>query len=168
MSVAVKRLSAVSALALTLGILTQPSGPAAQVSRGAAQGAGVPVLKRPARHFDRTIRRARRRSQRHHAHDASPGGRAKPPAASAGYPSPESVGVPSSTLEAVAQCESGGDPAAVSADGTYRGLYQFDSGTWASVGGSGDPAAASPDEQTYRAALLYARSGSNPWPVCGS
>ena len=57
---------------------------------------------------------------------------------------------------------------AVSADGSYHGLYQFDYGTWASVGGSGDPAAASPEEQTYRAALLYARSGSSAWPICGS
>jgi soluble lytic murein transglycosylase-like protein len=76
-------------------------------------------------------------------------------------------GISASTLEAIASCESGGDPAAVSADGTYRGLYQFDYGTWESVGGSGDPAAASAAEQSYRAALLYAASGSSPWPVCG-
>jgi hypothetical protein len=75
--------------------------------------------------------------------------------------------VSSSTLEAIAACESGGDPTAVSTDGTYHGLYQFDLGTWASVGGSGDPAAASPAEQSYRAALLYSQSGSSPWPVCG-
>jgi soluble lytic murein transglycosylase-like protein len=80
---------------------------------------------------------------------------------------PESVGVSSATLEAIASCESGGDPTAVSADGTYRGKYQFDYGTWASVGGSGDPAAAPEAEQDYRAALLYAQSGSSPWPVCG-
>lgn len=71
------------------------------------------------------------------------------------------------TLEAIAACESGGDPRIVSADGSYRGKYQFDFGTWESVGGSGDPAAAPEDEQDYRAALLYARSGSSPWPVCG-
>jgi TolA-binding protein len=76
-------------------------------------------------------------------------------------------GVSISTMEAIASCESGGDPAAVSSDGTYRGLYQFDYGTWESVGGSGDPAAAPAAEQTYRAALLYSRSGSSPWPVCG-
>ena len=28
-------------------------------------------------------------------------------------------------LEAIAACESGGDPTAVSADGTYHGKYQF-------------------------------------------
>jgi soluble lytic murein transglycosylase-like protein len=76
-------------------------------------------------------------------------------------------GVSLSTLEAIASCESGGDPTAVSSDGTYRGLYQFDYGTWESMGGSGDPAAASVAEQNYRAALLYASAGSNPWPVCG-
>ena len=70
-------------------------------------------------------------------------------------------------LEAIASCESGGDPTAVSADGTYRGLFQFDYGTWASVGGTGDPAAAPAAEQYQRAAILYARSGSTPWPVCG-
>ena len=71
------------------------------------------------------------------------------------------------TLETIAACESGGDPTAVSSDGTYRGLYQFDYGTWESVGGHGDPAAAPAAEQNYRAALLYSRSGSSPWPVCG-
>lgn len=76
-------------------------------------------------------------------------------------------GVSLSTLEAIASCESGGDPTAVSSDGTYRGLYQFDYGTWESMGGTGDPAAASVAEQNYRAALLYASSGSSPWPVCG-
>jgi hypothetical protein len=70
-------------------------------------------------------------------------------------------------LEAIAACESGGDPSAVDASGTYRGKYQFDMATWASVGGSGDPAAASEAEQDARAAQLYARSGSTPWPVCG-
>jgi hypothetical protein len=76
-------------------------------------------------------------------------------------------GISISTLEAIASCESGGDPTAVSSDGTYRGKYQFDYGTWESMGGSGDPAAAPEAEQDYRAALLYAASGSSPWPVCG-
>ena len=76
-------------------------------------------------------------------------------------------GVTIETLESIAACESGGDPTAVSSDGSYRGKYQFDFGTWESVGGSGDPAAAPEDEQDYRAALLYSQSGSSPWPVCG-
>jgi Transglycosylase-like domain len=77
------------------------------------------------------------------------------------------AGVTIETLEAIASCESGGNPTAVSSDGSYRGKYQFDFGTWESVGGSGDPAAASESEQDYRAALLYSQSGSSPWPVCG-
>jgi len=76
-------------------------------------------------------------------------------------------GVSLTTLDAIASCESGGDPTAVSADGTYRGKYQFDQGTWESLGGTGDPAAAPEAEQDYRAALLYERAGSSPWPICG-
>lgn len=77
------------------------------------------------------------------------------------------AGVPLATLESIAACESGGDPTAVNAAG-YYGKYQFDTGTWASVGGSGNPAEASEAEQDYRAALLYSRAGSSPWPVCGA
>ena len=76
-------------------------------------------------------------------------------------------GVPRANLEAIAACESGGDPGAISSGGTYRGKYQFSTGTWASVGGEGDPAAAPEAEQGRRAAILYARSGSSLWPVCG-
>lgn len=71
-------------------------------------------------------------------------------------------------LEAIAACESGGNPGAVSPDGSYRGKYQFDYGTWESVGGSGDPAAASEREQDERAAQLYRSRGAQPWPVCGA
>jgi soluble lytic murein transglycosylase-like protein len=84
------------------------------------------------------------------------------------YGTPESVGVDQATLDSIAACESGGDPTAVDPSGTYRGKYQFDMGTWASVGGSGDPAAAPEAEQDYRAAVLLSQSGSSPWPVCGS
>ena len=70
-------------------------------------------------------------------------------------------------LQAIAACESGGNPSAVGGGGAYRGKYQFDYGTWASVGGTGDPAAASEGEQDRRAAILLQRSGTTPWPVCG-
>ena len=73
-----------------------------------------------------------------------------------------------SHLAAIRACESGGDYSAVSSSGTYRGAYQFDQATWEAMGGSGDPAAASPAEQDMRAAMLYEQSGSSPWPVCGS
>jgi Transglycosylase-like domain/Putative peptidoglycan binding domain len=71
------------------------------------------------------------------------------------------------TLARIAQCESGGDPTAVSADGTYRGKYQFDRATWEQMGGSGDPAAAPEAEQDRIAAKLLAARGTAPWPVCG-
>ncbi len=97
----------------------------------------------------RVAHRARARRRRREAFSGLPGG------------------VSQATLDAIAACESGGDPTAVSSGGSYRGKYQFDLGTWESVGGSGDPAAASAAEQDYRAALLYERSGSSPWPICG-
>jgi hypothetical protein len=72
----------------------------------------------------------------------------------------------SPTLEAIARCESGGNPRTNTGNGFY-GKYQFTMQTWQSVGGSGNPAAASEAEQNQRAAMLYAREGASPWPVCG-
>jgi lysozyme family protein len=71
------------------------------------------------------------------------------------------------TLEQIALCESGGDPTAVSADGRYRGKYQFSRATWRAMGGSGDPADAPEAEQDRRAAALLAARGTAPWPNCG-
>jgi hypothetical protein len=71
------------------------------------------------------------------------------------------------TLERIAACESHGNPRAIGGGGAFRGKYQFTYGTWSSVGGRGDPVAASEAEQDYRAALLLKRAGSSPWPVCG-
>ena len=68
---------------------------------------------------------------------------------------------------ALAKCESGGRVDAVSSNGLYHGLYQFSVSTWRSVGGSGLPSDASADEQTYRAQLLYNKSGRSSWPHCG-
>jgi soluble lytic murein transglycosylase-like protein len=76
-------------------------------------------------------------------------------------------GVSQETLDAIAACESGGDPTAVNSAG-YYGKYQFDLGTWQSVGGSGNPADAPEAEQDMRASMLYAQAGSSPWPVCGA
>ena len=70
-------------------------------------------------------------------------------------------------LRSIAECESHGDPRAISAGGTYRGKYQFSFATWQSVGGDGDPAAASEAEQDRRAAKLYRTGGPGHWPVCG-
>ena len=63
-----------------------------------------------------------------------------------------SVAIPSA-LRAIAICESHGNPRAIGGGGRYRGKYQFDYGTWASVGGKGDPAAAPEREQDMRAAI---------------
>jgi hypothetical protein len=124
-----------------------------------ARPAEIGVLQRPVERFHKTIRltvqrieaahRAKLRRERRQLYASLPGG------------------VSQATLDAIGACESGSDPTAVSSDGTYRGKYQFDYGTWESVGGFGDPAAASESEQDYRAALLYSQSGSSPWPVCG-
>ncbi len=70
-------------------------------------------------------------------------------------------------LARIAQCESGGDPTAVSADGRYFGKYQFSRATWRRMGGRGNPARAPEAEQDQRAALLYEQEGTRPWPVCG-
>jgi hypothetical protein len=69
-------------------------------------------------------------------------------------------------LAAIAQCESAGDPTAISADGRYRGKYQFSRASWAAVGGTGDPALADESEQDQRAAALLAKQGVKAWPVC--
>lgn len=73
----------------------------------------------------------------------------------------------SATLARIRRCESRGNYSVVSASGRFRGAYQFDVTTWRGVGGSGDPAAASPAEQDYRALLLLRMRGTRPWPVCG-
>ncbi len=150
-----------------LGALAFPAAALAAGSAGGDAAVGIDnarvvhiaPLQRPVNRFRRLVhtaalrieakRRAAVRRERREAFATLPGG------------------VSIATLEAIAACESGGDPTAVSADGTYRGKYQFDQGTWESVGGHGDPAAAPAAEQDYRAALLYTRSGSSPWPVCG-
>ena len=85
------------------------------------------------------------------------------PATGAEAPSDASA---SATLQRIAQCESGGNPTAVSADGQYRGKYQFDRATWERMGGTGDPAQASEAQQDRIAAKLLAQSATSPWPNC--
>jgi hypothetical protein len=150
------------ALAVPAVALAAPGGGDLERSRigiAAAQPVEIEFLTRSSERFQRTIRihlqriraarRARIARERREAFATLP------------------AGVSMTTLEAIASCESGGDPTAISSDGSYRGKYQFSFETWVAVGGSGDPAAAPEQEQDYRAALLYAASGSSPWPVCG-
>ncbi|MFE6223422.1 MULTISPECIES: resuscitation-promoting factor [unclassified Streptomyces] len=83
-------------------------------------------------------------------------------------PLPSSVaGADGLNWGALAACESGGRPDAVDPSGTYGGLYQFDPGTWRSLGGKGVAQDAPAAEQTYRAKKLYVQRGAGPWPHCG-
>ncbi|WP_062645282.1 resuscitation-promoting factor [Streptomyces maremycinicus] len=84
-------------------------------------------------------------------------------------PRPASVrGADGLDWQGLAVCESGGRPNAVDPSGTYGGLYQFDTRTWQSLGGSGRPQDAPAAEQTLRAKKLYVRRGASPWPHCGT
>jgi Transglycosylase-like domain/Putative peptidoglycan binding domain len=69
-------------------------------------------------------------------------------------------------LRLIAECESGGDPTAVSAGGRYRGKYQFSMATWRNMGGDGDPADAPEWLQDRLALRLYRLHGTAPWPNC--
>ena len=70
-------------------------------------------------------------------------------------------------LKKIAECESGGNPRAISPSGKYRGKYQFSRETWRSLGGHGDPAKASEYQQDKLALKLYRMQGTDPWPYCG-
>jgi hypothetical protein len=76
-----------------------------------------------------------------------------------------SVSIPR-VLQRIAQCESGGNPSAVSPGGTYRGKYQFSRETWRRLGGDGDPADAPEWLQDRMALKLYRQSGTSSWPSC--
>jgi hypothetical protein len=77
-----------------------------------------------------------------------------------------STSTASPVLEAIAACESGGNPSTDTGNGFY-GKYQFTQATWQAVGGTGNPARAPEAEQDRRAAQLYAQAGPSQWPVCG-
>ncbi|TRW46750.1 resuscitation-promoting factor [Georgenia yuyongxinii] len=100
----------------------------------------------------------------------APAAKAPAPAASGGAatatPAPAPAPATGDVWARLAQCESGGNPTIVSANGLYHGLYQFSVGTWQAVGGTGLPSQASPAEQTQRAQALQARSGWGQWPAC--
>jgi len=73
--------------------------------------------------------------------------------------------------DGLAYCESTNNPHAVNNPSGYLstyGLFQFDLPTWATVGGSGNPGDASPEEQLMRAKLLYQSRGLEPWLCRGA
>ena len=69
-------------------------------------------------------------------------------------------------LRDIAECESGGNPTAVSPSGEYRGKYQFSRPTWRAYGGKGDPATTAEAVQDRIAIKLYKAEGTTPWPNC--
>ena len=144
-----------------------PSGPTAQVTREArdtvnlkrAAARGEVRREEKAAKKAKARKRAKKRAKLARRQGAAPQGGASSTQAG-GSTAP-------GHLQSIAACESGGNPGAVGGGGAYRGKYQFDQQTWNSVGGSGDPAAASEAEQDQRAAALYSQRGASAWPVCG-
>jgi Transglycosylase-like domain len=113
--------------------------------RATARAWTMGKLKRHHRHLRHELRTARSEARRARA--------AAAPSASA-------------QLQAIAACESGGNPQADTGNGFY-GKYQFTLATWQAVGGAGNPAQASEGEQDRRAQALMDRAGPGQWPVCG-
>jgi peptidoglycan hydrolase-like protein with peptidoglycan-binding domain len=171
-------LATIAALLAVAAPLSLAAGGGGMLQRGSS-GAGVAALQRalgvsPTGTFGPVTARAVRAFQRSHglAVDGIVGpqtgaalglGGSAPSSAS----TTRSASGASGTLARIAQCESGGNPTAVSPGGRYRGKYQFSRATWRAMGGTGDPARAPEAEQDRRAAALLAQAGTSPWPVCG-
>lgn len=87
-------------------------------------------------------------------------------------PPPPAEAAPSSApdWDRLAQCEGGGDWAAVDRSGSHRGGLQFSASTWAAFGGR--VYAASADRATRAQQITVAQrvldaQGIGAWPVCG-
>ncbi|MBT2248885.1 LysM peptidoglycan-binding domain-containing protein [Arthrobacter sp. BHU FT2] len=74
---------------------------------------------------------------------------------------------PTSTWDALAQCESGGNWSTNTGNGFSGGL-QFTSSTWQAYGGTGSPADASREQQIAVAERVQASQGWGAWPSCSS
>lgn len=72
-----------------------------------------------------------------------------------------------STWDAVAACESGGDWSINTGNGYYGGL-QFSMSTWQAFGGTGNPADASKSTQIAVAEQVLASQGWGAWPACSA
>ena len=68
----------------------------------------------------------------------------------------------------VSECESGRNPNALGAGGTYRGAFQFSRSTWVNSPRSpgGDPIRFSFKTQAFVAVRLKTRDGKGHWPNC--
>lgn len=71
------------------------------------------------------------------------------------------------TFNSLAQCESSGDWSDDTGNGFYGGL-QFTLESWETVGGTGNPADASQNEQIARADMLEQLQGWTAWPECAA
>lgn len=69
--------------------------------------------------------------------------------------------------ENIAKCETNGNWSSDTGNGYFGGL-QFSQGAWNSVGGSGNPAQASKDEQITRGKMLQKIRGWGVWGACAA
>ena len=74
---------------------------------------------------------------------------------------------PTSTWDALAQCESGGNWSINTGNGFSGGL-QFTPSTWSAYGGTGSPQNASREQQIAVAERVQASQGWGAWPSCSS
>jgi nucleoid-associated protein YgaU len=72
-----------------------------------------------------------------------------------------------STWDALAQCESGGNWSINTGNG-YSGGLQFSQSTWAAHGGTGSAASASREQQIAVAQNVQASQGWGAWPACAA
>lgn len=124
----------------------QAAKPAAQAAKPAAQKPVQQVAQQPAAQQPQQVAQQPQQAAQKPVAQAAPAGNSSMDA----------------HLRVIAQRESGGNPNAVNPSG-YYGLFQFSPSTWASVGGTGNPANASVEEQWKRARILYQTAGASQW-----
>jgi len=163
-----------ASLVLAGGAMAQTGGTVGAAAKSSVRGSGVVALQRALGIaadgiYGPQTRAAVRAFQRSHGLvvDGIAGPQTLGALGLSGASSGQQAGA-GSTPERIAQCESGGDPTAVSPDGRYRGKYQFSRATWRGLGGTGDPAAAPEAEQDRLAALLMRKQGPSAWPTCAA
>lgn len=84
----------------------------------------------------------------------------------------QQYGVPLSTLQIIANCESRHNATALSKNGLYGGLFQFSASTWRSnrtaMGLDTNPELRFNAEEAIKtAAFKISRDGVGAWPTCG-